>query len=84
MPKNSRKAIKAKARAPKRRDPLPTNHDSRTVIWPGELAARWGLSKPTLWRYQHAGKLPPRDFAIGDRKGWRRATIEAHEARGAL
>jgi predicted DNA-binding transcriptional regulator AlpA len=75
----TRKAIKARPRH--RREPIPANN-AATVLWPGELAARWGLSRPTLWRYARDGKLPPRDFAIGDRRGWRRSTIEQHEAAG--
>jgi predicted DNA-binding transcriptional regulator AlpA len=75
-----RKAIKAaKARARRRPISVPS-----TVIWNAELAARWNLSKPTLWRYVCAGKVPPRDFRIGDREGWKRATIEQFEQAGAL
>lgn len=55
-----------------------------TVIWRTALLARWGLSEATLWRYERDRKLPARDFRLGDRKGWKRATIEAFEASGSL
>ena len=73
-------------KSPKRRAPRarPTSTSiPRTTIWIGELAARWGISKPTLWRYRRDRKLPACDFKIGDREGWKRATIEAFEQSGA-
>lgn len=50
----------------------------RTVLWPADLARRWGVTAVTLWRWQRAGKMPPPDFQTA-RSGWRLATIEAFE-----
>jgi predicted DNA-binding transcriptional regulator AlpA len=50
------------------------------VIWPAGVRARYGISAPTLWRWEHSGRLPPRDFRVGDKTGWRRETLAAAEA----
>jgi len=49
-------------------------------IWPRGLRDRYGISGPTLWRWERAGKLPRRDVHIGGRAvGWRPDTIERAE-----
>jgi hypothetical protein len=49
-------------------------------IWPRGLRERYGVSAPTLWRWERAGKLPRRDIFIGGRAvGWRPETIERAE-----
>lgn len=54
------------------------------VIWNAGLEARYGISPPTRWRWERAGKLPPRDVHIGGRSGWKLATIEAAERSSEL
>lgn len=51
---------------------------SRRVLWPKDLASRWGISIVTLWRWQRSGLAPPPDFEAG-RRGWRLETIENFE-----
>jgi predicted DNA-binding transcriptional regulator AlpA len=46
------------------------------VVWPPGLREMLGISEPTLWRWRRAGKIPAPDVRIGDREGWRRATID--------
>jgi len=54
--------------------------DGTHVIYPPGLATRWGVSRPTLWRWEKVGRIPRRDFFIGgEAVGWRPETIEAHE-----
>jgi predicted DNA-binding transcriptional regulator AlpA len=49
-------------------------------IWPKGMLLRYGISAPTLWRWERIGKLPPRDVYIGGKPvGWKPATIEAAE-----
>jgi predicted DNA-binding transcriptional regulator AlpA len=49
-------------------------------IWPRGLRERYGVSGPTLWRWERTGKLPDRDVFIGGRAvGWRPETIERAE-----
>jgi len=49
-------------------------------IWPRGLRDRYGVSGPTLWRWERAGKLPKRDVFVGGRPvGWRPETIERAE-----
>ena len=49
-------------------------------IWPRGLRDRYGVSAPTLWRWERAGKLPKRDVFLGGRPiGWRPETIERAE-----
>jgi len=56
----------------------PTNEAER-VLWPVDLAKRYGLNRTTIWRWQQAGHLPPCDVHIGPREGWYERTIVNHE-----
>jgi predicted DNA-binding transcriptional regulator AlpA len=47
------------------------------VVWPSGIEEKLGISAVTRWRWEKSGKLPPRDFLLGDKSGWRVATIEA-------
>ncbi len=49
------------------------------VIWPAGARERYGVSAPTLWRWERDGKLPPRDVTIGGRSGWRPETLDQAE-----
>jgi predicted DNA-binding transcriptional regulator AlpA len=49
------------------------------VIWPGGVQIRYGISKPTRWRWEKEGRLPPRDVNVGGKTGWRPETLEAAE-----
>lgn len=62
------------------RDPSP---ESDRVLWRRDLAARYGVCRETVWRWQQAGKIPAPDVRIGDRHGWRAGTIRAHESAAA-
>lgn len=53
------------------------------VFWPTTLELRYGISRPTRWRWEKDGKLPPRDVKIAGKSGWRRSTIEAAEQSAA-
>ena len=50
------------------------------VFWPAGIEERYGISQPTRWKWERAGKLPPRDFKVGKRTGWKRETILAFDA----
>lgn len=50
------------------------------VIWPSGVCRRYGISPITRWRWERAGKLPPRDVHIGGRSGWRPETLVAAES----
>ena len=50
---------------------------SAAIFWPREVEDFLGISAPTRWRWERAGKLPPRDAHIGGVAiGWHRSTIE--------
>lgn len=53
--------------------------EGKAVIWPRGVEQRYGISPPTRWRWERAGKLPPRDVFIGGYSGWRPETLEAAE-----
>lgn len=57
--------------------------DTERVLWRRDLAARYGVCRETVWRWQQAGKIPAPDVRIGDRDGWRTETIRRHESRAA-
>lgn len=47
------------------------------IFWPRDLERHLSISAPTRWRYERAGKLPPRDAYIdGEPVGWLRSTID--------
>lgn len=54
--------------------------DADRVLWRRDLAARYGVCRETVWRWQQAGKIPRPDVRIGDRHGWRAETIRTHES----
>jgi hypothetical protein len=56
---------------------------TRAVIWPGELAAALGFSPMTVMRHERAGNLPPRDFFLGGKSGWKALTLPTIAARVA-
>ena len=51
------------------------------VLRPKDMQRRWGHSKPTVWRMEKDGRLPPRDAfdALGQPVGWLVSTIERVE-----
>ena len=62
----------------------PTNTlDAERVLWRRDLAARYGVCRETVWRWQQDKKIPPPDVRIGTRQGWRVETIRAHETPSA-
>jgi len=68
---------------------MPDNQSRRAltsgtaVIWPAGVQARYGISHVTRWRWERDGRLPPRDFRIGDRTGWRPETLDQFERANA-
>jgi hypothetical protein len=50
---------------------LVKNSPMRAVIWPFEVDEALGSSQMTRLRYERAGFLPPRDFWLGTRSGWK-------------
>lgn len=52
---------------------------SERIVWPTDLASRYGRNPSTIWRWVTDGRLPPHDVQIGTRRGWKLSTIEAHE-----
>lgn len=53
------------------------------VLWPTMLETRYGISRPTRWRWEKEGKLPKRDVNIAGKTGWHPSTIEAAESGAA-
>jgi hypothetical protein len=47
------------------------------AVWPSGVQARYGISSVTRWRWERAGKLPPRDVNVGGKTGWRPETLDA-------
>lgn len=67
-------------RKPKDRPPRgPGPSQGTAVVWPSGVEARYGIKPVTRWRWERAGKLPPRDVHIGGRDGWKPETLEAAE-----
>jgi predicted DNA-binding transcriptional regulator AlpA len=54
------------------------------VLWPAAVQSRYGITRPTRWRWERQGRLPARDVNVGGKTGWRRETIEAAEKRFGL
>jgi hypothetical protein len=65
--------------APKDLKPRRALIEGKRVIWPRGLELRLGISAITRWRWERAGKLPPRDVHIGGRSGWSPDTLAAAE-----
>ena len=74
LTKTSRRtAASAKPRA-KKAKPAPS------VLWPVDVANRYGVSEKTRWEWERDGKLPKRDVHIGgEAVAWYVTTIEAAE-----
>jgi len=53
------------------------------VVWPSGVERRYDISAVTRWRWERSGRLPPRDFSIGGRTGWRIETLDALERSAA-
>lgn len=49
------------------------------VVWAAGVERRYGISPVSRWRWERAGKLPPRDVHVGGRSGWRPETLEQFE-----
>ena len=48
------------------------------LVRPRGVEVRYGITQITRWRWERAGKLPPRDVCIGGvLVGWRPQTLEA-------
>lgn len=48
-----------------------------TIIRAAELAKKLTISKPTLWRMEQRGELPPKIQVSKRVSGWRESDIEA-------
>ena len=57
----------------------PGPRQGTAVIWPSGAEARYGIKPVTRWRWEGAGKLPPRDVFVGGRSGWRPETLDQFE-----
>lgn len=57
--------------------------EGNRVVWAKGVEERYGISAPTRWRWEKAGRLPPRDVNVGGKTGWRPETLEAAEAMSA-
>jgi len=53
------------------------------VLWPCAVERRYGISRPTRWRWERIGRLPARDVNLAGKTGWKRSTIEAAEQSAA-
>lgn len=53
------------------------------VLFPPDLAKRYGKARETIWRWRRAGKLPEPDVFIAGHAGWRESTILAAETAAA-
>ena len=76
------KAATKRKRTPVDRRKRPAPIRGTAVIWLAGIRERYGISAVTAWRWERAGKLPPRDVTIGGRAGWRPETLEAAERGG--
>lgn len=63
-----------------RQKPIRVRGHGTRCIWPRGMAERFGVSDVTIWRWEKAGRLPPRDVFLGGVAiGWRPETLEAAE-----
>jgi predicted DNA-binding transcriptional regulator AlpA len=60
-----------------------TTPEAERVLWRRDLAARYGVCRETVWRWQQSGTIPAPDVRLGRRSGWRVETIRAHESAAA-
>jgi predicted DNA-binding transcriptional regulator AlpA len=80
-PKRKRRTSKA---APSVRTALQLERAAASdIIWPRGAEIRYGVSKPTIWRWERTGRLPPRDVNLNGKTGWRRSTLLAAEQSAA-
>ena len=56
---------------PSTTDELLKPRDPNAIVRPGELADILSISRPTLWRWEQSGKLPPKLRFSGRISGWR-------------
>lgn len=63
--------------------PAATSDSQERVLWPSDLAHRYGVDRTTIWRWRQQNRLPPPDVKIGPHDGWRATTIAAHEFAGS-
>lgn len=63
-------------------NPLPAD-DPERVLFKRDLAARYGIRRETLWKWQRAGKIPAPDVNVAGRPGWRLSTVRAYETSAA-
>jgi predicted DNA-binding transcriptional regulator AlpA len=75
----ARKSVTTTKPTPVDRRKRPAPIRGTGVIWSAGIRERYGISAVTAWRWERAGRLPPRDLHIGGRSGWRPETIEAAE-----
>lgn len=60
------------------RKPKKPRFRGTAVIYPRGVEQQLGVSDVTRWRMECDGRLPPRDFFLGDKPvGWRPSTLEA-------
>lgn len=51
------------------------------VVWPQGVQERYGINITTRWRWEHEGRLPPRDVFVGGKAiGWKPSTLDAADA----
>ena len=51
-----------------------------SVLWPQNVADRYGISALTLRRWEKKGEFPARNFSVAGRTGWTIKSIEKFEA----
>jgi len=53
------------------------SRDPNSIVRPSEFTEMLSVSKPTLWRWEQSGQLPPRIHLAGRAVGWRYGDIVA-------
>lgn len=61
---------------------MPPANTVSTLIDAAELARMLSVSKPSIWRWKEAGKLPPAITLTAQCVRWRRADIDSWLAAG--